>query len=193
MLTQGEILRNRYKVIRQLGQGGMGAVYEAHDNVFDTSVALKQVMINLSSAYDTKAQEMAQLAFEREAKILARVNHENIPHVKDYFTEDDAQFLVMELVDGDDLGKLLMQRRSPFPVATIIEWTDRILDALDIDEEDFNLVLDLLGTLKLKPVPKGDSSPIQYDTIVPDFIVTQQDSTLNVTLYKEKGSSLKNR
>ena len=131
MLTQGEILRDRYKVIRQLGQGGMGAVYEAHDNVFDTSVALKEVMINLTSAYDTKAQEMAQLAFEREAKILARVSHENIPHVKDYFTEDDAQFLVMELVDGDDLGKLLMQRKSPFPVATIIEWTDRILDALD--------------------------------------------------------------
>lgn len=131
MLTQGEILRNRYKIIRQLGQGGMGAVYEAHDNVFDTSVALKQVTINLSSAYDTKAQEMAQIAFEREAKILARVNHENIPHVKDYFTEEDAQFLVMELVDGDDLGKLLMQRKSPFPVATIIEWMDRILDALD--------------------------------------------------------------
>jgi RNA polymerase sigma-54 factor len=68
---------------------------------------------------------------------------------------------------------------------------NRILDALDIDEEDFNLVLDLLGTLKLKPVPKGDSSPIQYDTIVPDFIVTQQDSTLHVTLFKEKASSLK--
>ena len=49
----------------------MGAVYEAHDNVFDTSVALKEVMINLTSAYDTKAQEMAQIAFEREAKILA--------------------------------------------------------------------------------------------------------------------------
>jgi RNA polymerase sigma-54 factor len=62
---------------------------------------------------------------------------------------------------------------------------------LDIDEEDFNLVLDLLGTLKLKPVPKGDSSPIQYDTIIPDFIVTQQESTLHVSLYKEKASSLK--
>jgi RNA polymerase sigma-54 factor len=68
---------------------------------------------------------------------------------------------------------------------------NRIVDALDIDEEDFNLVLDLLATLKLKPVPKGDSTPIQYDTIVPDFIVTQQDGTLNVTLFKEKASSLK--
>lgn len=68
---------------------------------------------------------------------------------------------------------------------------NRILDALDIDDEDFNITVDLLSTLKLKPVPKGDSSPIQYDTIIPDFIVTQQDSTLHVTLYKEKASSLK--
>lgn len=68
---------------------------------------------------------------------------------------------------------------------------NRIVDALDIDEEDFNLTLDLLGTLKLKPVPKGDSSPVQYDTIIPDFIVTQQENTLHVTLYKEKASSLK--
>lgn len=109
----------------------MGAVYEAHDNVFDTAVALKQVTVNLSSAYDTKAQEMAQLAFEREAKILAKVNHENIPHVKDYFSVGDGQFLVMELVDGDDLGKLLNQRKAPFPIGSVIEWTDRILDALD--------------------------------------------------------------
>ncbi len=68
---------------------------------------------------------------------------------------------------------------------------NRILDALDIDEEDFNLTLDLLSTLKLKPVPKGDSSPVQQDTIIPDFIVTQQDNTLHVSLYKEKASSLK--
>ena len=68
---------------------------------------------------------------------------------------------------------------------------NRIIDALDIDEEDFNITLDLLGTLKLKPVPKGDSAPVQYDTIIPDFIVTQQENTLNVTLFKEKASSLK--
>ncbi len=131
MLTQGETLRERYKIIRRLGQGGMGAVYEAHDNVFDTSVAVKEVILDLSSTHNTKAQEMAQHAFEREAKILAKVNHENIPHVKDYFTEDDSQFLIMELVDGDDLAKLLQEQRKSFPVETVIEWTDSLLDALD--------------------------------------------------------------
>ncbi|NNE66304.1 MAG: protein kinase [Pyrinomonadaceae bacterium] len=131
MLKEGEILRERYRVIGRLGQGGMGAVYEAHDNVFDTSVALKEVVLDLSSAADTKAQELAQAAFEREAKILAKVNHETIPHVKDYFIDDDSQFLIMELVDGDDLARLLKERKSPFPVETLLKWTDQLLDALD--------------------------------------------------------------
>ncbi len=131
MLNQDEILRGRYRVIRRLGQGGMGAVYEAHDNVFDTSVALKEVIIDLSNAVDTKAQEMAQAAFEREAKLLAKINHETIPHVKDYFIEEKGQFLVMELVDGDDLAKLLKERNSAFPVSTLLEWTDQLLEALD--------------------------------------------------------------
>ena len=109
----------------------MGAVYEAHDNVFDTSVALKEVIIDTSVAFDTKAQEMARSAFEREAKILAKINHETIPHVKDFFVEENSQFLVMELVDGVDLAKLLKERKEAFPIPTLLEWTDQLLDALE--------------------------------------------------------------
>ena len=68
---------------------------------------------------------------------------------------------------------------------------NRLMDALNIDEEDITITLDLLGTLKLKPIPKGDSTPVQYDTIIPDFIVTQEDDSLHVSLYKEKASALK--
>lgn len=68
---------------------------------------------------------------------------------------------------------------------------NRIMDTLNIDEEDIKIILDLLGSLKLKPVPKGDNTPVQYDTIIPDFIVTQEDDSLEVSLFKEKGSSLK--
>ncbi|MDH3528588.1 MAG: protein kinase [Acidobacteriota bacterium] len=131
MLIEGDILRERYRVIERLGQGGMGAVYEAHDNVFDTSVALKEVIIDTSVAFDTKAQEMARSAFEREAKILAKINHETIPHVKDFFVEENSQFLVMELVDGVDLAKLLKERKEAFPIPTLLEWTDQLLDALE--------------------------------------------------------------
>lgn len=68
---------------------------------------------------------------------------------------------------------------------------DKVMEALEIDEEDIRITLDLLASLKLKPVPKGDSSPVQYDTIIPDFIVTQQENSLHVVLYKEKASTLK--
>jgi len=68
---------------------------------------------------------------------------------------------------------------------------DKLMEALGIDDEDIRITLDLLATLKLKPVPKGDSSPVQYDTIIPDFIITQQENSLHVVLYKEKASTLK--
>ena len=75
MLTTNEILQNRYRIIRQLGKGGMGAVYEAHDNVFDTTVALKEILIDLSKNSTPKQREMLRAAFEREGKILAKVSH----------------------------------------------------------------------------------------------------------------------
>ncbi len=106
MLTTNEILQNRYRIIRQLGKGGMGAVYEAHDSVFDTTIALKEILIDLSKNSTPKQREMLRAAFEREGKILAKVSHEVFPHVRDYFQEADRQFLIMELVDGDDLAEL---------------------------------------------------------------------------------------
>jgi len=90
MLSIDYVLRDRYKILRLLGQGGMGAVYEAHDNVFETSVAVKEIVVDLSNAQNTNAQEMVNIAFEREAQLLAKINHETFPHVKDYFSEDSG-------------------------------------------------------------------------------------------------------
>ncbi len=160
MLSENDILRDRYKIVRLLGQGGMGAVYEAIDSVFDSSVALKEIVVDLSNATNTKAQELVHAAFEREAKLLAKINHETFPHVKDYFSDDNRQFLVMELVDGEDLAKLLKDRGSPFPVSDVVGWADQILDGLDYlhtqtppiihrDLKPQNLKLNSRGKIKL--------------------------------------------
>jgi len=160
MLSIDYVLRDRYKILRLLGQGGMGAVYEAHDNVFETSVAVKEIVVDLSNAQNTNAQEMVNIAFEREAKLLAKINHETFPHVKDYFSEDSGQFLVMELVDGEDLATLLKQRQEPFPVDEILGWADQLLDGLDYlhtqdppiihrDLKPQNLKLNTRGKIKL--------------------------------------------
>ena len=160
MLSANDILRDRYKIISLLGQGGMGAVYEALDSVFDTTVAVKEIVVDLSNANNTKAQEMVHAAFEREAKLLAKINHETFPHVKDYFSHDNRQFLVMELVDGEDLAKLLKDRGTPFPVSDVLGWADQLLDGLDYlhtqtppiihrDLKPQNLKLNSRGKIKL--------------------------------------------
>lgn len=130
MLLVNEILHDRYRILRQLGHGGMGAVYEAHDSVFDTTCALKEIIIATNSQ-NPKQQELLLRAFEREAKLLAKIKHEAVPHVRDYFTDANRQFLVMELVEGKDLGGLLEERQSPFPLEDCLRWMDQLLDGLD--------------------------------------------------------------
>ncbi len=131
MLLVNELLNNRYRIVRQLGSGGMGAVYEAQDSVFDTTCAVKEIMIDTAKAPSTHQQDLIKAAFEREAKLLAKIKHEVVPHVRDYFAHENRQFLVMELVEGKDLGDLMEERKSPFPLDDVVRWTEQLLDALD--------------------------------------------------------------
>jgi RNA polymerase sigma-54 factor len=68
---------------------------------------------------------------------------------------------------------------------------NRLMNTLNIDEDELQIALDMLATLRLKPVPKADDVPVQYDTIVPDFIIEIEDNCIEVSLFREKASSLK--
>src|ERR687883_776572 len=116
------VLQGRYRIVRQLGRGGMGAVYEAVDERLSRTVALKET---LAETEDLKR------AFEREARLLANLSHPVLPKVIDHFTEDDGQFVVMEFIQGSDLGELLEQRGEPFQPQEVARWADDLLDALD--------------------------------------------------------------
>jgi serine/threonine protein kinase len=122
MLVPETILQNRYRIIRQLGQGGMGAVFEAVDQRLDTTVALKETLF---------AEERLRKQFEREARLLARLHHPALPRVSDHFSEGDGQFLVMQFIAGDDLSEMMSKRHGPFPFDQVLTWTDQLLDALD--------------------------------------------------------------
>jgi serine/threonine protein kinase len=102
MLTADTILQGRYRIVRQLGQGGMGAVYEAVDERLDPLVALKETLF---------ADEKLRKQFEREARLLARMHHPALPRVSDHFNEADGQFLVMQYIAGEDLAEMLAKRR----------------------------------------------------------------------------------
>jgi hypothetical protein len=122
MLSPETILQGRYRIIRQLGQGGMGAVYEAIDQRLDTTVALKETLF---------AEERLRKQFEREARLLARLHHPALPRVSDHFSEGDGQFLVMQFIPGDDLSEMMNRKRGPFPADQVLTWADQLLDALD--------------------------------------------------------------
>src|SRR5438067_3553875 len=122
MLSSGTILQARYRIIRQLGQGGMGAVYEAVDERLDTTVALKETLFS---------DEKLRKQFEREARLLARLHHPALPRVSDHFNEADGQFLVMQYIAGDDLAEMQSQRKGPFPQDDVLRWADQLCDALD--------------------------------------------------------------
>jgi serine/threonine protein kinase len=122
MLATDTVLQNRYRIVRLLNQGGMGAVYQASDERLDITVALKECFFD---------QEVLRKQFEREARLLARLRHPAITKVIDHFTEGAGQFLVMEFIPGADLCEMLKTRGVPFPAGDVLWWADQLLDALD--------------------------------------------------------------
>ena len=123
MLSPNTILQNRYRVVRELGHGGMGTVYEALDQRVNCIVALKETIAGNN--------DEARRAFEREASLLGNLRHSALPKVMDYFSEDDGDFLVMEFIPGYDLAELLDLRGNPFPQAQVMRWADELLKVLE--------------------------------------------------------------
>ena len=119
--NEGETLQGRYRIVRQLGAGGMGAVYEAVDDRLQATVAIKETF---------SVDDRLRRQFEQEARLLAQLNHPALPRVSDYFTENGRAFLVMQFIAGDDLAQITSQQPGPFPRAQVIAWADQLLDAL---------------------------------------------------------------
>lgn len=120
-LTPDAILQDRYRIVRQLGRGGMGAVYEALDQRLGITVALKETL---------SAEPSMRRQFEHEARLLAGMQHPALPRVTDHFVEDNRAFLVMQFIGGVDLARIISQQPGPFPREQVIAWADQLLDAL---------------------------------------------------------------
>jgi len=96
-----------YKILSHIGTGGMGEVYRAHDTKLDREVALKALPVEFSKDPERVAR------FEREATTLAKLQHANIAAIYGFDKDQDRTFLVMELVEGEDLAERL--QRGPIP------------------------------------------------------------------------------
>ena len=122
MLILGKLLQGRYSIGPPLGRGGMGAVYEAMDERLGIIVAVKELI--------AEGEELRR-AFEREARLLARLSHPALPRVIDHFSEGESQYLVMDFLPGDDVKTLLDRSHGPFPVGDVLRWADQLLAVLE--------------------------------------------------------------
>jgi len=120
-LEQGQLLRERYRIIEVLGHGGMGSIFRAVDENLGMEVAVKE---NLFTIDDYARQ------FRREATILANLRHPNLPRVSDHFSvEDQGQYLIMDYIEGEDLQERL-ERIGPFEEEEVVFIGASICDAL---------------------------------------------------------------
>jgi eukaryotic-like serine/threonine-protein kinase len=99
----------RYQIVRELGRGAMGVVYEATDPQIGRAIALKTVRLD---ALSINAEELAQ-RFKNEARAAGRLNHPNIVTIYDAGEEDGVLYIAMELLEGHTLHALLAERRLP--------------------------------------------------------------------------------
>src|SRR5690242_5361536 len=112
-----------YEIVGRLGSGGMGEVYRAHDTVLKRQVALKVLPTEF-------ARDSARLVrFQREAEVLASLNHPNIAHLYGIETSSGTPALVMELVEGDTLADRIT--RGPVPLDEALPIARQIAEALE--------------------------------------------------------------
>jgi serine/threonine protein kinase len=161
-LSPGTTLWSRYRIIQLVGQGGMGAIYQAEDTRLEGRLcALKEVIPESRDSEENHEQIQAQ--FHREASILARLDHPNLPKVSDYFLYNGRDYLVMDFVPGRDLRELVEEARGQGQFLTeeqALIWAEQLCDALEYlhnqdppvlhrDIKPANIKLTPAGTIKL--------------------------------------------
>ena len=131
-LDAGTLLNNRYKIVRRIGGGGMGAVYLAEDQ--NLGGVLRAVKEMIQAYVDESQQEKAVADFRRESVLLTQLEHPSIPTIYDYFF-DDARgrfYLVMKYISGGDLAaRLRAAPESKLDEGSVTTWAIQIADVLD--------------------------------------------------------------
>jgi len=129
-LDPNHLLKERYRIIAQIGKGGMGTGYKGVDTLFhDHFVAVKEL-----SQSGLSAQEMveATTAFKREAHLLVGLNHPNLPKIRDYFADAGRWYLVMDFIEGETLETYLTHRTGGYlPMNEVLDIGMQLCTVLD--------------------------------------------------------------
>jgi len=157
-LAAGAVLRDRYVVRHIIGRGGMGSIYLAEDNRLPGRMcALKEV--HLEPDIPEVALEQGREQFYSEAKVLARLDHPNLPKVSDYFSEGDRDYLVMDFVPGEDLKTMMDRERREgrfLHQGDVLRWATQLANALEyMHNQDPPVIHRDIKPSNLKVTPTG--------------------------------------
>jgi eukaryotic-like serine/threonine-protein kinase len=159
---------DRYRIIEQLGQGGMAVIYKAFDTRLERNVAIKVIR---TKAIPAQQHEQLMKRFEREAKAQAQFNHANIVPVFDYGVHDGMPYLVMEFIPG---GTLKDRITRPVKWQQAIAWILPIADALAYAHEQ--------GIIHRDVKPSNILLTLEGNPILTDFGIAKVLETTEVTL-----------
>lgn len=125
-MNPGDILEDRYTVVRPIAEGGMSTVVEVKDKRLPGRLVAKQMRQSMLGGADTGQLEAL---FRREAEVLSKLSHAFLPKVTDYFESEGRRFLVEELVEGETLEAWASQRET-LRESRVIGWAIQICQAL---------------------------------------------------------------
>jgi serine/threonine protein kinase len=123
-LSPNALLDNRYLILRLVGQGGMGAIYQAVDTRLQGRVCAVKEMSVASLPPGERPPAIQQ--FEQEAAMLARLHHPHLPQVCDFFEDNGHHYLVMDFIEGQTLDQRLAAKQRPFSEQQVRLWADQL-------------------------------------------------------------------
>lgn len=129
-MAAGTTLGDRYLIQGVLGIGGMSAVYRARDMHFSNVNKFVAVKEMINRAMDPVVRTTIVRNFEREANLLASLNHRGIPRIYDYFSINERSYLILEFIDGRDLEVIINENSDYLTESNIIQWAVELCDVL---------------------------------------------------------------
>ncbi len=159
-LPAGTTLQERYLIQGVLGIGGMSAVYRARDLHFPNVVKLVAIKEMVNRALDPIVRTTIVRNFEREANLLASLDHRAIPRIYDYFSINDRSYLVEEYINGHDLETVINNAPGFLPEEQVIRWAIELCD-----------VLHYLHTHKPEPIVFRDMKPSNVMINTQDHVI----------------------
>ena len=160
-LASESVLGGRYIVKKRLGQGGMGSVYLAHDERLEIDCAIKEMSSSMLKTDEDR--ERARKAFHEEAKLLARLNHPNLPRVTDHFTDHGKEYLVMEFVPGETLAQIMRRKPPAWPVRDVVELAEPLTEVLQyLHSQPTPIIFRDLKPANIMQTPEGKIKLIDF-------------------------------